>query len=70
MRLRILYGMILLVLGLGLYSLVAMAVAVRLLPDLGWVEFVYYVVVGTVWIYPAARLTYWMEDLPDPAPRR
>lgn len=65
-RLRILYGMLLLIGGLAAYSLAVMALAVRILPDSGWAEFPYYLVAGTIWIYPAARLTRWMQDLPDP----
>lgn len=61
MRLRILFGMLLLVLGLGCYALAVMAAAVRLLPGQWAVEAVFYAVAGTVWILPAARLVRWMQ---------
>ena len=69
MRLRILYGMIILLLGLGLYALAVMVVAVDFLPAQGTVELVYYLFTGTLWIYPAAKLTKWMQDLPPPPDR-
>jgi hypothetical protein len=69
MRLRILYGTILLLLGLGLYAAAAVIVAVDVLPAQWAVQLLYYFVVGTVWLYPAARLTKWMQDLPDPPDR-
>ena len=61
MRLRILLGSLLLILGLGLYALAVMAVAVRLLPDQWAVEAVFYTFAGIAWIVPAARLTRWMQ---------
>jgi Protein of unknown function (DUF2842) len=69
MRLRILYGTIILLLGLGLYALAVMVVAVAYLPAQGAVELVFYLVTGTIWIYPAAKLTKWMQDLPPPPDR-
>jgi len=65
MRLRILFGMVLLMLLLGVYALLVMALAVRVLPDQTLVEIAYYLVTGTVWIYPAAKLTRWMQDVPE-----
>lgn len=69
MRLRILWGMLLLLFGLGLYLLLAMSVAANLLPDNGVIAFGYYFVAGTLWLYPAARLTKWMQDVPPPPDR-
>ena len=69
MRLRILYGTIILLLGLGLYAAAAVIVAVDVLPTQWAVQLVYYFVAGTVWLYPAAKLTKWMQDLPDPPDR-
>jgi hypothetical protein len=69
MRLRILWGTIIMLLCLGLYALVAMVVAVDFLPTHWAAELVFYLVVGTIWIYPAARLTKWMQDLPPPPDR-
>jgi hypothetical protein len=61
MRLRILFGTLLLVFGLGLYALLVMAVATRLLPDHWAVQMAFYAVAGIAWIFPAARLTGWMQ---------
>jgi hypothetical protein len=69
MRLRILYGTLLLIVGLGGYALAVMAVAVEILPAQWAVQLVFYLVTGTVWLYPAARLTKWMQDLPPPPDR-
>jgi hypothetical protein len=64
-RLRILFGMVLLIVLLGVYALLVMSLAVRVLPDQTLVEIVYYLVTGTIWIYPAAKLTRWMQDVPE-----
>jgi hypothetical protein len=62
MRLRILLGTVILVAGLGLYALAVAAVALRLLPDQWAVEAAFYALAGVVWIFPAARLTRWMQQ--------
>jgi hypothetical protein len=64
MRLRILFGTLLLVLGLGLYALAVMAVATRLLPDHWALEMAFYALAGIAWIFPAAQLTRWMQQAP------
>ncbi len=69
MRLRILYGMMLMVLGLAVYSLAIMKLAADWLPEQWAIETVFYVVAGTIWLYPAIKLTRWMQDLPDPPSR-
>jgi hypothetical protein len=61
MRLRILFGTLFLILGLSLYALLVMAVATRLLPDHWAAQMVFYAVAGVAWIFPAARLTGWMQ---------
>jgi hypothetical protein len=61
MRLRILFGTLLLVLGLSLYALLVMAAATRLLPDHWGVHMAFYALAGVAWISPAARLTGWMQ---------
>lgn len=62
MRLRILVGTVLLVAGLAAYGLLVMAVAVRLLPSHWAVQGGFYAVMGIAWVWPAARLTRWMQD--------
>lgn len=61
MRLRILLGTLLLVLGLCGYALAVMAAAVRLLPAQWAAEAAFYAVTGLAWIPPAARLVRWMQ---------
>ena len=63
MRLRILLGTLLMVTGLAIYA-VAVAVAVvsaRLLPTNTMLQFLFYAAAGAAWIFPAARLTRWMQ---------
>jgi hypothetical protein len=62
MRLRILLGSVVLVVGLALYALAVMAVAIRLLPDQWAAELAFYALAGVAWIFPAARLTRWMQQ--------
>jgi hypothetical protein len=69
MRLRILYGTIILLIGLALYAVAVMVVAASWLPGHWAVQLVFYLVAGTAWIFPAARLTRWMQDLPPPPDR-
>ena len=60
MRLRILLGTIILVAGLAIYGIAAMAVAVRLPPSAA-LAFGFYALAGTLWVVPAALLTRWMQ---------
>jgi|HubBroStandDraft_1064217.scaffolds.fasta_scaffold00032_15 hypothetical protein len=69
MRLRILGGTIVLLAGLGLYALAVLVVAAAFLPAQWLAELVFYLVAGLLWLYPAARLTSWMQDLPPPPDR-
>ena len=64
MRLRILFGTLGLIFGLGIYALLVMRLAIAALPDNQFAQAIFYLVTGTVWIFPAARLTKWMQDLP------
>jgi len=64
MRLRILFGTFGLILGLAVYALLVMRLAIAVLPDNQFVQALFYLVTGIVWIFPAAKLTKWMQDLP------
>ena len=64
MRLRILFGTLGLIFGLGIYALLVMRLAIAVLPDNQFVQALFYLVTGIVWIFPAAKLTKWMQDLP------
>ncbi|MDB5359862.1 MAG: hypothetical protein JWO51_1159 [Rhodospirillales bacterium] len=69
MRLRILFGTLGLIFGLALYALLVMRLAIAVLPENQLVQAIFYLVTGIVWIFPAIRLTRWMQDLP-PVPDR
>jgi hypothetical protein len=58
---RLAAGTTILVLGLALYALAAMHVAVTWLPQNLVVETLYYLVAGTLWVWPAARVTRWIQ---------
>ena len=63
MRMRKLIGTILLLVMITVYSLLAMMVAVVLQVNTtsDWVELVYYVVAGLLWVVPAAWIIWWMS---------
>lgn len=61
MRLRILLGTVILVVGLAAYALAVIWVAARLLPERWPIEAAFYALAGIAWIFPAARLTRWMQ---------
>ena len=61
MRLRILAGMVLLIVGLALYAWVVAVIALRFLPQQTFIDMAFYGAAGIIWIWPAARLTRWMN---------
>jgi hypothetical protein len=61
LRLRKFLGMIILVAIVIVYSLVAMALAVRILPGTTWyVQLAFFAVGGFVWILPSMVVIRWM----------
>ena len=67
-RLRKLIGTVLLLSLVIVWTLVAMALAPMVLPQLtGWLAFLYYVVTGIGWVLIAMPLIRWMQR-PDPQP--
>jgi Protein of unknown function (DUF2842) len=62
MRLRILFGTLVLVVGLALYAAAVAVVVRRLLPGQMPVDMAFYAVAGVIWILPAAWLTRWMNQ--------
>jgi hypothetical protein len=58
---RVAIGTAALLAGLALYALLAMHVAVTVLPDSLVVQTLYYLVAGLLWVWPAARLTRWIQ---------
>jgi hypothetical protein len=61
MRLRILFGTFALILGLALYALAVAALGERFFSPHRAVEAIFYALAGIAWIWPAARLTRWMQ---------
>lgn len=55
---RRLLGMIILILGLVIYCGLVVALAVRILPINGFVDFLFYLVAGILWIFPARWLIF------------
>lgn len=65
--LRKLIGTVILVITVPIYALIAMVVAVAMLPGVNfWWQLVYYVVAGLLWVLPAGLLISWMAK-PDAA---
>jgi Protein of unknown function (DUF2842) len=61
MRLRILVGTLILIVGLAVYAALVVTVARRLLPPRLVIDMGFYAAAGVVWILPAAWLTRWMN---------
>ena len=67
-RLRRLVGTLLLLAFILVYCLLAMAVAVTVLPVTGGVwHFAYYLLAGLLWVPPAGLIIRWMYKLPTGA---
>lgn len=65
--LRKLIGTVILVFTVPIYALIAMVVAVAMLPGVNfWWQLVYYIVAGLLWVLPAGLLISWMAK-PDAA---
>jgi hypothetical protein len=63
-RLRKFIGLMILLFWLFVYVLLAVGLAVRVLPGAHWaVELLFYVVAGIAWVFPARYLIYWMSKL-------
>ncbi len=60
-----LIGTIITLIWLPIYALLAMGVAVHVLPHANWfVELLYYAVAGTLWILPVGLMLPWMYREP------
>jgi hypothetical protein len=63
-RLRKFIGLLVLLCWLFVYVLLAMGIAVRVLPDAHWsAELAFYAVAGVAWVIPARYLIHWMSKL-------
>lgn len=60
--LRKLFGLVVLMVGLGIYALLAMRLAVAVLPENLVVQTVFYIVAGIAWVWPARPLVRWMQS--------
>ena len=61
-RAKKLIGTVLTVVFLILYCLLAMALAVRILPGTnGFVQLAYYAIAGLLWVLPVGALIAWMQ---------
>jgi hypothetical protein len=68
-RIRKLIGTVLLLILVIAWTLIAMAAAPLVLPNLtGWLAALYYVLSGLGWVLVAMPLVKWMQR-PDPQPR-
>ena len=64
-RIKKLIGTILILLWLPVYALIAMGVALHLLPHAGALaQFLFYAVAGTLWAVPVGALFPWMYREP------
>lgn len=56
---RGLIGIIILIVALIIYAILAVELALIILPDNLFIELIYYVVTGIIWIFPAMALLRW-----------
>lgn len=63
---RKLFGLVVLLAGLFLYALLAMRLAVAVLPDNLIVQTLYYIAAGIVWIVPAVPFVRWVQGRGGP----
>lgn len=64
-RIKKLIGTVLIVVWLFFYALIAMRLAVAVLPDAHWVvQLAYYAFAGIAWIVPPGFLIAWMSEEP------
>jgi hypothetical protein len=63
-RLRKFIGLLVLLGWLFVYVLLAVGIAVRVLPGANWlVELLFYAVAGFAWVFPARYLISWMSRI-------
>ena len=62
-RLKKLIGTLLIIVWIFIYVLIAMRLAVAILPDAPWViQLAYYAFAGFAWIIPPGFLIQWMSE--------
>ncbi len=60
-RNRKIFGMALLIVGLAVYALAGVYVAVTYIPDHWLVQLAYYAIAGVGWAFPAKSLLTWIH---------
>lgn len=60
--LKKLLGLVALMVGLLVYALLAMRLAVAVLPENLIVQTIFYVIAGVAWVLPARPLVRWMQS--------
>jgi hypothetical protein len=60
-RIRKLIGAAALVIGLTIYALAAMRLAVAIVPEHWLAQLAYAIVAGIAWVFPIRRFIYWMN---------
>ncbi len=61
-RLRKFIGMLLLLIVLFFYAMIIMTVAVsEWMPSNGFIEFMFYLITGLAWTFPAGIIIWWMQ---------
>lgn len=61
-RLRKFIGMLLLLIVLFFYAMIVMTIAVsEWMPSNGFIEFMFYLITGLAWTFPAGIIIWWMQ---------
>ena len=61
-RLRKFIGMLLLLIVLFFYAMIIMTIAVsEWMPSNGFIEFMFYLITGLAWTFPAGIIIWWMQ---------
>jgi membrane protein implicated in regulation of membrane protease activity len=65
-RIKKLLGTIIILIWVPIYSLIAMGIALHLLPHASWyAAFLFYAIAGTLWIIPIGLMLPWMYREPN-----
>lgn len=59
---RSIYGMLILIFGLAAYAFAVAAIGELLMESHMTFQVIYYLITGTVWIFPVGKLLRWMAD--------
>jgi hypothetical protein len=62
---RKLLGLAALLVGLFIYAMLAMRLAVAVLPDNLAVQTIYYLIAGVLWVVPTVPFVRWLQGKPE-----